>query len=318
MTAAIKYLIIWLLINTVAGIVALVLGYLLCAVIGHPFPGLEDMLNYSWYTASTLLATNVLVMYVFWKMKYTRFGLNFGFNYGGDFSAKALYLWAGVSAIGLLLFDLMAGFYLPIPGAPDVVEMLMQMMKNPIGLISVCVIGPLAEEVIFRGAIERRLLEKNWNPWFAIVISALFFAVAHFNFSQGFTATVIGIFMGWVYYRTRSIWPGVLIHVVNNTAASLIALASPEMVADENYVLPLSWGIPLTVVSIVLIAIAASRIARLTKDRTPVRVPVDEVLPPPLPAGYAPAVQEVTPQESCEMTVNTLPQSEDHVNEQAR
>ena len=287
MKAAFKYFIIWLLINIVVGVAAFILGYLVCSMTGQPFPGMEEMLRHPWYTVTTLLLTDLLVLLVFWKMKYTRFGLSFGYTYGGNFSSKALYLWAGVSAIGLLLFDLMAGFYLPIPEDPEVLETLMQMMKNPIGLISVCLLGPLAEEVIFRGAIERRLLEKNWNPWFAIVISALFFAVAHFNFAQGFTATVIGIFMGWVYYRTRSIWPGVIIHVVNNTAASLMALASPDMMADENYVLPLTWGIPLLLLSIILIAFAASHIARLTKDRTPVPAPTAEVLPPPLPAGYA-------------------------------
>ena len=127
-------------------------------------------------------------------------------------------------------------------------------------MLSVCLIGPLAEEVLFRGAIERRLLEKNWNPWYAIVISALIFALAHFNFEQGFTATVIGIFMGWVYYRTRSIWPTVLIHVVNNTVASLVAISAPAMMMDENYKLPLSIGIPVFVLSLVLIFLAAKKI----------------------------------------------------------
>lgn len=283
MKAAFKYVIIFLLINTFAYLVTILLGYLVCAIVGHPFPGLEEMMVHPWYTAVSLLLCDLVVLLVFWKRKYTNFSFNYGYTFGENFSEKKLYLWSAVAAIGLLIFDLMGGFYLPIPEDPEVMEMLMQMMKNPIGLLSVCLIGPLAEEAIFRGAVERRLLQKNWNPWFAIVISALLFALVHFNFAQAFTATVIGIFMGWVYYRTRSIWPTVIIHVVNNTVASIIALATPEVMADENFVLPLTIGIPLTVVSIFLIYLAAKKIGWLTNDRTPIPAPVSEVLPPPLP-----------------------------------
>ena len=283
MKAAIKYLIIFLLINIFVELVTLLLGYLVCAIIGHPFPGLEEMLGHPWYTAVSLLLCDLAVLLVFWMRKYTNFRFNFGYTYGENFSAKKLYLWAAVAAVGLLIFDLMAGFYLPIPEDPEIMETIGQMMTNPIGLLSICLVGPLAEEVILRGAVERRLLQKHWNPWFAIVISALLFAVIHLNWAQGFTATVIGIFMGWVYYRTRSMWPTVLIHVVNNTAACLVALSAPDAMYDENFTLPLTIGIPLTVVSIIIIALAAKKIGWLTKDRTPIPAPVTEVLPPPLP-----------------------------------
>ena len=283
MKAAFKYIIIWLAINTFAGVLVYFFGYIVASILGYHFDGIKELVGHPWITSFSLLLCDLLVLLVFWKMKYTRFGFNFGFTYGGDFSAKKLYLWAGVSAIGLLLFDVVSQFYLPIPEDPEIMETLKQMMSNPVGIISVCVLGPISEEVIFRGAIERRLLEKNWNPWYAIVISAIFFAVAHFNFAQGFTATIIGIFMGWVYYRTRSIWPCALIHVVNNSVATLMAVASPEAMYDEDYVLPLSAGIPLFVLGILLIIVAAYFIGKLTKDRTPIPVPVTEVLPPPLP-----------------------------------
>ncbi len=265
----------------------LLLGYLVCAIIGHPFPGLEEMLGHPWYTAVSLLLCDLAVLLVFWMRKYTNFKFNFGYTYGENFSAKKLYLWAAVAAVGLLIFDLMAGFYLPIPEDPEIMETIGQMMTNPIGLLSICLVGPLAEEVILRGAVERRLLQKHWNPWFAIVISALLFAVIHLNWAQGFTATVIGIFMGWVYYRTRSIWPTVFIHVVNNTTATIVAWATPETMADESYAPPLSAGIPLIILGLIIIFVAAKYIAKLTADRTPIPVPTTEVLPPPLPAEYA-------------------------------
>lgn len=278
--AAGECLLLWLLINTVASIVILILGYLVCAIMGRPMPGLMEMIEHPWYLSFTLFVTDLLVLYVFWKMKYTRYSFNFGYTYGEGFSSKRIYQWAAVSAVGLLLFDLMAGFYLPIPDESEIMESLLRMMRNPVGFVSVCFIGPLAEEVIFRGAIERKLLEKKWNPWCAIVVSALIFAASHLNFAQGFTATVIGVFMGWVYYRTRSIWPCVIIHVVNNTAATLLTLASPETMASEDFEMPMSQGIPLLAVGILIVIVAAYFIGELTKDRTPVPEPVAEVLPP--------------------------------------
>lgn len=287
MKAAFKYLIIWLVINIFATFLVMIAGYIACAIMGHPFLDIETLFDHPWIVSLSLFVDDLLVLFVFWKRKYTRFGINYGYTFGEAFSSRNLYLWTAVAAIGLLIFNVAVEFYLPLPEEPDVMETLLQMMQNPVGILSVCLIGPLAEEVIFRGAIERRLLEKNWNPWFAIVISALFFAVAHFNFAQGFTATIIGIFMGWVYYRTRSIWPTVVIHVVNNTTATVVALASPETMADESYVPPLSVGIPLIIVGIILIFLAAKYIAKLTAERTPIPVPTTEVLPPPLPTEFA-------------------------------
>lgn len=282
MKAAIKYLIIWILINVIAWMAVIWIGYLGGALIGHPLKGTE-ILDNSWIISIALLLTDLLVIYVFWKRKYANFKFNYGYTYGESFSTKQLFIWAAVSAIGLLIFDIMASIYLPIPEDLEVSNMLMKLMTNPIGLLGACLIGPLAEEVIFRGAIERRLLEKNWNPWFAIVISAALFAVSHLNLAQGVTAFVIGIFMGWVYYRTRSIWVTALIHMVNNTVACLISLMAPESMSDEAFTLPLSIGIPLTIVSIVIIYATAKKIGWLTKDRTPIPAPVTEVLPPPLP-----------------------------------
>ena len=283
MKAAFKYFIIWLLITTAATVMVYLIGSIILTSTGHPINNISDLGDNVWITAIALLLADLIILLVFWKRRYTRFGTDFGFTFGEEFSSKNLYLWCIVGAIGCLLFDLMAECYLPIPENPEVIETLMQMMTNPIGLISVCLIGPLTEEVIFRGAIERRLLEKYKNPWIAIVVSALFFAVAHFNFAQAFTAIVIGIFMGWIYYRTRSIWPTVVIHVVNNTAASVFALIAPETMQAEDYAPSLDVGIIMFLISIMLIYLTVKFIAHMTKDRTPIPVPVNEVLPPPLP-----------------------------------
>lgn len=286
---AIKYFLYWLLVTVAAVTMVYIIGF---AVLGAPAPKGDDyssLLGNSWILAVALTSADVLLLLLFWRRRYTRNWIEYGYTYGEEFSSRKLALWAVVGAFGCLLLDIMVQEYVPIPIDSDLGEWFGMLFGNPLGILSVCLIGPLAEEAIFRGAIERRLLETKLSPWFAIVISALLFALAHGNYEQGVTAVIIGCFMGWVYYRTRSIWPTFLIHAVNNTTAVVAAYSIPESMVEEGAEtlgIPMSVGIPMIVVSIVLIYVAVAYISKITDDRTPIPVPVDEVLPPPLPNEY--------------------------------
>lgn len=300
MKAAIKYILIWLILTVAV--------FTMCFTVGSVVMDVSDMNNANdlaknpWLLAISLACADVLLLLLFWKRKYTRNWVNYGFTYGEEFSTAKLCLWAVVGAIGCLLLEVLAQEYVPVPVDLETAEWLGMLMMNPIGVVSVCLIGPLAEEAIFRGAIERRLLEKKWNPWFAIVISAVFFAVAHGNFGQAMTAIIMGCFMGWIYYRTRCIMPCFLVHAVNNTTAVVVSLAMAESMGEmsaEKMGVPLTVGIPLIVASLILIYVAARHIGKITDDRTPIPVPVDEVLPPPLPPMETgnPLPPEIEPQD---------------------
>ena len=260
------------------------IGFIVLDIAGYEIDSVGDMPKNSWLFSGVFLGIDLLLLLVFWKRRYTRNWIEYGYTYGENFSTAKLCLLAIVGAIGCLMLDVLVQEYVPIPIDPDLGEFFELLMNNPIGILTVCLTGPLMEEAVFRGAIERRLLEKNWNPWFAIVISAVLFAAAHGNYEQGLTAVIIGCFMGWVYYRTRSIWPTFLIHAFNNTTAVVAAYSLPESM-DESLGVPLSTGITLIVVSLILIYIAARGIGKITNDRTriPEPVPVGEVLPPPFP-----------------------------------
>lgn len=95
-------------------------------------------------------------------------------------------------------------------------------MKERMGYLAVGLLAPLAEELVFRGAILRALLRWDTRPWVGIVISAVIFAVVHFNPAQAPHAFLIGLLLGWMYYRTDSIVPGVVYHWVNNTVAYVL------------------------------------------------------------------------------------------------
>ncbi|MDD6552439.1 MAG: CPBP family intramembrane metalloprotease [Prevotellaceae bacterium] len=112
----------------------------------------------------------------------------------------------------------------PFDMPADYMKLFSGLMKEPWGYIAVGVVGPVAEEVVFRGAILRKLLDI-WDGnkhWIAIAVSALIFAAVHGNLAQGINAFIIGLLLGWMYWRTRSLIPGLIVHFITNTTSYVI------------------------------------------------------------------------------------------------
>ena len=87
------------------------------------------------------------------------------------------------------------------------------------------------EEALFRGAIQGYMM-RHFKPWTAIVCSALIFGLAHMNPIQIVYATLLGVVFGWIYYRTGSLLPVILGHVLNNSVAIITMLLGMEQ--DSN------------------------------------------------------------------------------------
>ena len=104
------------------------------------------------------------------------------------------------------------------------------LLKEPWGYVAVGVLAPLAEEIVFRGAILRTLLDmmSKKNHWVAIMISAAIFGAVHGNAAQFVNALLMGLLLGWMYYRTKSLVPGILLHWVNNTVAYILTNLVPQ------------------------------------------------------------------------------------------
>lgn len=129
--------------------------------------------------------------------------------------------WCVMAALGALVPS--AWLQEQMPVLPNIVEAEFEMiMQNRWGYLMVGLLAPLVEEMVFRGAILRSLLRWKENPWVGIVISALLFALIHMNPAQMPHAFLIGLLLGWMYYRTDSIVPGVVYHWVNNTVAYIL------------------------------------------------------------------------------------------------
>lgn len=138
--------------------------------------------------------------------------------------------WVVCIAIGCLAPTSLATELLHIDMPENYNELFKSMMGHDLGFLAIGILAPLAEEMVFRGAILRTLLSAfgKQRRWIAIGISALLFAVVHGNMAQGFSAFFLGLLIGWMYYRTGSIVPGVVYHWVNNSIAVLLYRIAPQ------------------------------------------------------------------------------------------
>ena len=89
------------------------------------------------------------------------------------------------------------------------------------GILYGAIFGPIAEEIGFRGILLGGLLKSRCRPWFAILISALLFGVLHQFPLAFFGSIVFGVIVGWLYWRTNSIIPGIIVHIVNNSLTAI-------------------------------------------------------------------------------------------------
>ncbi len=115
---------------------------------------------------------------------------------------------------------------------PEQTEQLFEgIMKQPWGYAAIGLLVPIAEEMVFRGGILRKLLDIFGQRlhWAAIAVSAILFGALHGNLAQGIHAFIIGLLLGWMYYRTKSIIPTVALHWVNNTVAYVMYNIMPQM-----------------------------------------------------------------------------------------
>lgn len=138
-------------------------------------------------------------------------------------------MWSVIAALGAIIPS--AWLQEQMPELPNIAESEFDMiLGNRWGYLVIGLLAPLTEEIVLRGGVLRVLLgtplfesrSERFNVWAAITISALFFALIHMNPAQMPHAFLIGLLLGWMYWRTGSILPGVAYHWANNSVAYIL------------------------------------------------------------------------------------------------
>jgi membrane protease YdiL (CAAX protease family) len=85
------------------------------------------------------------------------------------------------------------------------------------GLLLVAV-APVAEEVFFRGFLYQAL-RNSFGIWPGAIVSALIFGVIHFELFKLFQLAILGVVLALLFEKTRSLWPSIMLHAINNGLA---------------------------------------------------------------------------------------------------
>ena len=87
------------------------------------------------------------------------------------------------------------------------------------------IVAPFTEEILFRGQFLRGFLGR-YSPAVAIALSAGLFSAVHMNPVQIPATFMLGILSGFLYLRTRSVWPSIAAHMLNNSFPALAILGA--------------------------------------------------------------------------------------------
>ena len=165
-------------------------------------------------TGLAMVLSGIAMIWHLIHFKYVKFNL----KSFGEVSGKTIGLSIPLIVAGMFFINLCSEFI----GLPDLMQDTFRAMsRNVFGIISIAIMAPLVEELLFRGAIQGYMLRKGMKPLNAILIASAIFGIVHMNPIQVPFAFAIGLIFGWLYYRTGSVVPGIVGHFINNSIACL-------------------------------------------------------------------------------------------------
>jgi len=101
-------------------------------------------------------------------------------------------------------------------------------------IIVIAIVPSVCEEVMFRGYIQRSF-EFKMKPIWAILITAIFFGVYHFNPYGLFPLIVLGFYFGFAAYISKSLIVPIFLHFINNFGAVILyfIIGDDELISTD-------------------------------------------------------------------------------------
>lgn len=170
------------------------------------------------------------------------------------FSVRRLGRWL-VIGIGLMWFGSLVGdwlsdlvFRVAMLEPVDLVTEAISEMPLSVVLLGGCILGPLCEEVLFRGLLAGRLARYGQKP--AAFVSALLFGLYHANLPQFCYAFLLGLLLAYAYFYTGTLKMPVLLHILINLYGSFVVFLLPE-----RGLLPLLYALSWPVLAIAAVVL---------------------------------------------------------------
>lgn len=184
------------------------------------------------------------IIYIGWKKSKTSFNHLFKFNK----VSIDLWIFTILFSFGFIILsseiDNVFNFILPMPAIlNDTFNVIFINQNIFVAFILTGIIPAFTEEMTFRGLFITGF-SKNYSVKKSIIVSALLFGLIHLNPWQFITAFIIGLFSGWLFYKTKSILLCIYIHLFNNTIY-LLTTRFPDFIQikgfNSNYKMPVQF-----------------------------------------------------------------------------
>jgi hypothetical protein len=152
-----------------------------------------------------------------------------------------------LSLMLLVIFIFQIGINYPVNNIIDYLLNKATELNNPFNrlyyVLGGIIIAPILEEIIYRGIILKGLLTR-FSSKNAIILSALIFGLVHGKPQQMWQAFFIGLFFGFIYYKTKNIGTTILLHAFANISILiyqyiLFKLAESNSMNASDIILPI-------------------------------------------------------------------------------
>jgi membrane protease YdiL (CAAX protease family) len=173
----------------------------------------------------------LLLLVPVWILALRKYGAGWDTLGLRGFKTEMLGLGCGLMLLSLA-FNLVYGLLLGLFGLriqPDLVPILAQLSSPWFLLIGGAIVAPVVEEIFFRGFVFTGLRPRyGWQK--SAVISSALFAVIHLIPTAIIPIFILGYIFAYLYHRSGSIWPAIVMHAATNT----LALGTAYVLANSN------------------------------------------------------------------------------------
>lgn len=104
-------------------------------------------------------------------------------------------------------------------------------------LVIVAVVPAIGEELLFRGVLQKIMVDWIKNYHIAIWVTAIMFSALHMQFFGFLPRMLLGALFGYVFYWSGSLWLPILGHFINNGSVVLLSFFYPEMINNTEITL---------------------------------------------------------------------------------
>ena len=153
----------------------------------------------------------------------------------GGFSASTMGIGCGllVASYGVILLHNLLLVNLGIDTQGEAIAELFAALESPIWFFIVgALLAPLIEEIFFRGFLFQGFRARyGWVS--GMLLSSGIFAVAHLDPVSLIPTFILGCVLAYLYHRSNSVWPGVILHVMVNSfglCAAYVATQYPQLI----------------------------------------------------------------------------------------